>query len=378
MRVFHWQPQSLAETLSFRTEVKKARTAERRVSFADAIQRQAFGFVVDAPTSEDMIGDFLADPNQTFLVPEWPTATLRTSGTITATDTVIPVEDSVVYAVGQQVLIGQGEAWEQAEVDATGTGEITLTAGVADTYAANDFYPTFVVPLVEAICPGGLAITKLVNWRRVDVDFLTTVPVDIAHDPYDQFDDRPFVDDGYLVTGAEEPAGRAGVLMDSGHGAFSIEETETFTRRGLTLSWVLETYADQMRLRRFLHFMRGRDGELYASAQEAELVLNAGFSASALTINVQPVRPAADMVGLTILIQEGSNQIFRTITGATDVNDTEQSLTIATPGFVGTVAAKISFLTKCRFDTDDFEIAYNFRRGGGTIAQVSAPIIEVP
>jgi len=377
MSVWYWPPNSMSETLGFRTEVLPSRTTERRVSYADGIQTLSYGYVSSPRVAEEMTRLFLSDTEQTFLVPEWPTCTLARTGSIAVTDTIIPVDDVVVYAVGQQVIIGSGDLWEQAEVLSIGASSITLTAGVGATYAASAAQPTFVAPLINCICPEGIVDNTSYPIRGVNLKFLSTSPIDIPANPYSTYDGAPFVTDGFSMFGPLAGGnGRRSILFDTGFGGFEIGSTEDYTRRAGTLSFFDATYADRMELRRFLHFMRGKDGEMWVTSGQPELLLNAGVASNALSFSVQPVAPAADMVGTVVNFSEGSNTTTRTITGATDVSPTAQTLEIAVTGTTYTTAATVSFMRKCRFDTDEFVFQYRYS-ADGLLATVETPILEV-
>lgn len=376
--VWYWPPNSINETLVFKTEVQTTRTQERRVSYMDASQRFTYGYVATAKITEEMIGLYLPDTTTTFYVPEWPTATFDRSLGVTVADTVIPVDDSVVYVVGQQVILGRGENWEQGEVDSVGTGQVVLTSGVSATYGASQEQPFFVAPLIECLIPNRINFSSAISRRRLSVEFLSVAPVDIGENPYTLFNSLPFVNDAQVIL--DDKAGSAGqvsVLADSGFGVYQVVLSEEYTRRGGTLSFFDYTYADRMKRRQFYHFMRGRDGEMYVPSNEPDLELNASFSSSALTLNIKPVTLAAEMVGKIIYVQVGSSTVAKVITGATDNSLTSQTIQFSgTIGFEGTPSnALVSFVNKFRFDEDEVNINYSYSKDG-LIASSSNTLLE--
>jgi len=377
MNVWHWAPNRLTENLEFRTEILPSQTAERRVSYADAIQSFGFGYVLTPRVAEQMSRLYLSDPNQTFLVPEWPTATFARTGSLSLAETVIPVDDVVVYAVGQKVILGSGDQWEEGEVASIGATDITLDVGTASAYSGSEEQPIFVAPLIESICPSGFENAVKFPIRGMQMRFLSTAPIDIPANPYTLYDGRPYLDDGYSMFGdLVGGGGRASILFDTGFGGFEIGETEEYTRRTGTLSFFDQDYSERMRRRRFLHFMRGRDGEMWVTSGQPELALNGSVASNALTIDVQPVAAAADMVGTVINFTEGASSVTRVVSDAVDNDANSQTLTIAVPNTAFTTSAKLSFMNKCRFDTDNFEIQYRFSKDG-LMSQFQAAIIEV-
>lgn len=377
-KVWFWTPNSLSETLEFNTQILTSRTSENRTSHMDAVQRLRFGYTASPDEAEKMINLYLSDPNQIFHVPEWPTATLSRTASVSSADTTIPVEDDVVYQVGQSVIFGVGDHWELGEISSLGGTSVNLVSAASRDYAGSQEQPFFVAPLINCILPSGVEYSSRYPIRGMNVEFLSVQPIDIQESTYATFAGLPLVTDGQV--GISEYAGsasRSSMLVSSGFGSFEIIETETFTRRTGTMSFFDLNYADRMMRRRFFHFMRGRDGELWAPSGQADVIIASGFGPSEILIDIQPVAPAADMVGRFILITEGANSAAREILGALDNSETSQTIQIAATGFSATNAANVSFLTKCRFDTDAIEISYFFSKDG-LMAQTSLSIIEVP
>lgn len=377
--VWHWSPRSIAEGLEFHTDIRKTRTSEIRDSYKDATQRTTLAHRVSPDVAERMISLYQADPNQVFLVPEWQTATMHRDLTIASGATTIPVVDDVVYAVGQDIFVGNPEtSWEKCTVSAIGTNELTIAAGTSAAYVGTVSAPVTVAPLIEAIMPGGLQFADSFPMKDVSGQFLAIKPIEIGQNPYPLFNARPLVTDGAFIFAPLQGAiSRASVLVDSKFGSYAIVETEELSRRFGTLSFIDTTDAQRIQRRRFLHFMRGRDGEMYVPSPQADVVLNAGFTSSSLSLDIKPFTSAANMIGRSILITQNGATAARTITSATDVSPTSQAISMTAIGFTGTSAARIRMLTKCRFDVDEFEIAYQFSVSG-LLARFSAPTIEVP
>ena len=379
VNVWFWSPRRISEALEFNTDIRKTRTAESRDSYKDATQRLMMSHKVTPYIAQNMVALYEEDPNQVFLVPEWPNATINRDTTIALGTTIISVVDTVVYSIGQEIFVGNSETgWEKCVVSSVGANDLTISPGTVTSYVGSAGSPVIIAPLIEAILPAGVQFSTDFPMQDVSVQFVAIKPIEIGQNPYTDLSSIPVVTDGAVsfepIQGAKK---RASVLVDSKFGSYAIAETESYQRRSGTLSFMDTTDAQRVQRRRFLHFMRGRDGEMYVPSPQADVLLNAGFTSSSLSLDIKPFTSAANMIGRSILVTQDGATAARTITSATDVSPTSQAIGVAAIGFAGTTDARVRLLTKCRFDVDEFEIAYQFSVGG-LLARLSAPTIEVP
>lgn len=375
--VWRWWPQSVAETLEFETDVRMARSAEWRDSLKDATQYLTLGHILRWPLAEAMIETMRANALGQWLVPEWPNATVSVN-TLAAGVKVIPVAVPAAYAPGQQVFIGTSEdAWEQRFVVSIGASTITLTEGLAATYAGSASRPVVVAPLVRCIAPGGLDFQTAYASQALSPRFMSIRPVDLAANPYPLHAGIPVVTDGRVpfqpLAGAMS---QAADLFASGFGAYALQAAETYTRRRGTVSWYAQGHAARWALRGFLHHLRGRDGEFWLPTGQNDLPLVNPVASGALNVTVRACAPNAAMIGRRIVIREGANLVTRQVTGATGPANA-QVLAISASGVAFTTEAVVSLAVKSRLDTDQVEIAYQFA-AGGLAATCAAPVIEVP
>lgn len=375
--IWYWWPQSIAEILEFETDVRAARSGEWRDSLKDATQFLELSHVLHHARAEAMIEAVRANALGEWLVPEWPNATV-VAATIAAAATIVPVAIPGAYTVGQKVFIGLDETtWEQGEVDAVGVSDITLVTGLTNAYSGSSQRPLVVAPLILSIAPGGVEFQRMFPVHSLSVRFMSIKPVDLANNPYATHAGLPVVVDGAVpfqpLAGA---VNQAYDLFASGFGAYALQEAETYTRRRGTVSWYDKSHADRWARRRFLHFLRGRDGEFWLPTGQNDLPLVSSVSSGALAIVVKPVATNAAMVGRRVVLREGSNVVIREVTGVISVGP-NQSLSIAAPGVAFTTAATISLAVKSRLDTDQVALGYQFA-AGGLAAFCSAPVVEVP
>jgi hypothetical protein len=375
--VWRWKPQAITETLEFETDVRITREGEWRDSLKDATQFLALSHTRRNFDAETMIETVRANALGEWLVPEWPNATIST-GTLAAAATVIPVAVPAAYRIGQAVWVGFDDAaWEQRTVASLGASDITLTAGLGATYAGSASRPVIVAPLILCIAPSGIEFQSVYSVQGLSARFMSVDPVDLAANPYPLHAGLPVVTDGRVpFSPLAGSVSQAGDLLASGFGAYALQSVETFTRRRGTVSWYDRGHAARWDRRRFLHFVRGRDGEFWLPTGQNDLPLQGPVASGALTALVRPVAANAAMVGRRIVIREGASVVIREVTGAVSTGP-NQSLSIAAPGVAFTTAATVSFAVRSRLDTDQMEIGYLFA-GGGLAATCAAPVVEVP
>lgn len=377
--VWYWPPNGISEKIEFLTDIRQSRTSEIRDSCKDATNYLKYTYRVHHDIGEAMIDFYRSDPLGEFLVPEWSTATVSKTVTINLGQTVIPVEDSSVYEVGGLVFIGNGKhEWEQAEVDSLGVGSITLTAGTVNAYAGSQSKAVFVSPLISCILPRGIDFNSKFRVTDLTCNFLNAVTLDISQNIYPQYLSLPLITDGKI--GASQLSGSVrqfAELFDSTEGAYDLLSQEDYSKRYGELSFYDANYEERINRRKFLHFMRGMDGEMWVRSGQRDLPILSGFSASSLSLSVKPFASALRMTGKHIIIKEGNELVAREITGAIDVSQSEQTLFISAPGFIGTTSALVSLLHRSRFDQDAFDISYKFTPFGLKTSLITK-VVEVP
>lgn len=377
--VWYWPPNSIGETLEFSTDIRISRTVEKRDSHKDATTKLALGYTVAQNIGEAMLDTYRKTPSDTFLVPEWTTATFMRSGVLAISSTVIPVEDETIYTVGRTVFIGNGNSlWEQSEVLSVAPGAITLTAGLSREYIAGQDQVVFIAPMLECLLSDGVKFSTRFKVTSLNMEFISIDGPDLGANPYSEYEGLPLVTDGFLTfSELQGEVRQASNLADSGFGHYAVLPVEEFTRRRGQLSFFDGDYAGRMARRKFYHFLRGRDGEFWMHTAQRDMPLNLPFSAGSLTLSVKPFTSATRMVGRHIMIKEGDNFAASEVTSASDVSDTQQTLQITAPGFAGTTEAMVMLMHRSRLDDDTVQIGYRFTPNG-LKASTLANVVEVP
>jgi hypothetical protein len=375
--VWRWWPQSFQEVLEFETDVRMARSAEWRDGLKDATQFLSMSHVLQVAQAEKMIDVVRSNPLGEWLVPEWPNATVSTN-TLSLADTVIPVAVPAAYSVGQAVFVGVGpDDWEEGEVASIGVSDITLVDGLTSGYAGSSQRPVVVAPLVRCIAPGGVDFQSVFASQGLSVRFMSIEPVDLAYNPYPLHGGLPVVTDGRVpfqpLPGA---LSQSADLFISGFGAYALQQAETYVRRYGTVSWYDKGHAARWERRRFLHHLRGRDGAFWSPTGQKDMTLLAPVLSGASSVSVKPCASNSSMIGRRITFSEGANHVTRQVLGASGT-EYSQTLNITPTGVAFTAGAIVSLTHKCRLDTDQVEIYYQFA-AGGLAATCTAPVVEVP
>jgi len=378
--VWYWPPNAISEKIEFLTDIRASRTAEIRDSYKDATNYPKYGYRVHHEIGEAMIDLYRSDPLGEYLVPEWSTATVSKNVIINLGQTIIPVEDSSVYEVGGLVFIGNGKhEWEQATVGSLGVGTITLTTGTVNAYSGSQFRAVFVAPLISCILPSGINFNSQFRVINLTCNFLNSATIDIAENIYPEYLSLPLVTDGKIgVSQLSGSVRQFAELFDSGHGAYDLIAQEEYSKRYGEFSFYDSDYQSRLNRRKFLHFMRGMDGEMWVRSGQRDLNLLSGFSAASISLSVKPFTSVSRMIGKHIYLKEGGQIAAREVTSATDVSDSEQTLFLSSPpGFDGTISTMVSLLHKSRFDQDMFDISYRFTPFG-LKSSLTAKVVEVP
>lgn len=378
MADWYWIPNRLSESLEFTTDIQGTKDAEWRTTMRDATQRFQFTYVALHPAGEDMVEAVRANPLGSWNVPIWSLATINRAGTLATAATVLTVEQSGAYEVGQSVFIGSDHtSYEIGEVASLGAGSITLVSGLASDHVASVQRPVVVAPISTYLAPGGLQFSTAERHKDASIEFICTAPVNLEANPYSTFDGSPVVEGGRVpFSPLSGSMSQANQFVDNGFGAFAVVETESFTRRRGTISFFDSTFDGRWERRQFIHWTRGSAAPFWVPTGKDDLPLVNPIGAADLQIKVRGLGLASDLIGRSIRIAGGGNIVYREIDDATD-DVGGVLLTIASTGTAFGTDATISLMHRVRLDVDQVAMNYVFTTGG-LAAFTSAPVVEVP
>ena len=375
--VWNYFPQGLSESLEFETDVRQTPQGEWRDSLKDATQVFSVSHILNQSKAETALGRVEANSFGEWYFPDWANQT-RTTSNIAAATTVLTVDNSAVYSVGQKVLVAiDDDHWEQGEVLSKAVGSVTLVAGLTNAYGGSVIRPAVVVPLVLCIAPNGAEFQATFNYNSLAMSFMSIDPLDLSENNYPLFQSLPVVLDGAVAfSPLAGSVSQAIDVMASRFGAYEQQEVELYTRRRGTVSWYDKGHVAMWNRRKFIHFLRGRDGEFWMPSGRNDLKLQASIGASDLTVSVIGLIPDAQMAGKLILIKEGSNVVYKEVTGALTTAGV-QDLEITATGIAFSQSAVVGFMNKSRLDSDTLEVQYQFV-AGGLASFCAVPTVKVP
>jgi hypothetical protein len=354
------------EALSWETDIMATPASERRVSLRAARQTVSYSYILSDHETAEAEWLVRENPLGEWFVPLWFEAT--PAQPIAAADTVLAVDTEAHYFAGGSLVVWAGcDAATVCEIASVGSGTVTVTSPVGNTYAK-----AIIMPLRTAWLDGGLRVSRIRERGLSDVAVTFQVTDDDAPaaTPYAQYLGLDLV----LKCGVVEPL--AGSLVpvfdtvDNGSGPVSLEPRNEYIASRHSMSWRLK--ANLWERRRWMHHIRGRDRAFWLADWQKDLTLAAPITSEGATITVRKIAPvAASLIGRHLLVDDGT-KTAREITNAV-TSGTNQVLTV-TPIGRNISAARIGLLRKVRFDADVIELAH--QHWFYTAARI--PLVEVP
>lgn len=337
-----------------------------RDSLMPVRQSFALSFFFDAEELTVAQGLIEANPYGDWYLPLWTDQSR--GGAILSTDTVIACDTAGAYVAGGRAVIWESRTSHVvATIASVGSGTITLTAPVGQAFTAP-----VVAPIRTAFAPDGM------ETERVYHDFATATVKFILRDadatetsPFATYLSRPVLSDLSLaVSGATGAVRQEVTVLDNGFGFVAVETLRDVVETVYSASWQDETLSDLTRRRRWLNYLRGRDGTFWHASRSREMQALAAIGAAATTFTIRPVLPApSDYIGRHVAF---NGSIYREITNAA-LSGSDHVLTIAATGQALT-DPEICFLRRYRLDADEITMNHiGNRRAVGAV-----PIREVP
>jgi hypothetical protein len=190
----------------------------------------------------------------------------------------------------------------------------------------------------------------------------------------------PLVDDLNFTDGnSSEGFGQGTARIDSGIGPIAFIR-KRFPKLSFQKGWAAQSLTTLAALRGLLYALRGRQRSFYMPTFREDFVLAAGVAPSDASLTVKPVdynrfvTPVEPLKNLAVYLKNGS-VYYREILAAVPSGLNEALTLDASFGvaFQPADVLRISYLVRCRFDSDDIDIRHNDLRQG----DVQMPVVGV-
>jgi hypothetical protein len=369
------------ETLEWKTDVLRARSAEQRIALRDA-PRRTYSLEHFFSSKAYSNARILMRQAESFLVPDWTLGNDVENVTLGMGVAIAFPTADLGLAVGGKMIVWQSPLqYQEIEIQSFDAN------GIVAVQVSSVMIKATIYPLVPALCPRGLTIRRMTNdLASGGVEMEITANVDLGASSYPQYrghdivPDRPLSNRGSLSESVIWPHD----VLDNDLGTPSVVRGRSYPDDKFILSWELDDRASLIVFRKWLHSRKGKQKAFWASswAEDLDLAVNIGATDTAITIFTPPGVADLGMTAFDIDITTSAAvhyyvQVTNAAAGSLVGGLPTLSLTLA--GALGTALSvaevdRISFLRCSRFDADRVEI----RHLGGDVSNVSIPCIEVP
>lgn len=379
-----------AEVLTFLTDVIQAKSGKERRQALRKNPRQTFDYEylvddVDRADFENRLFDFHA---RQFGVPIWFDDS-DLSVAVLAGDTVVNVNSTAFrdYRVGGlAVILAANGTFDVLSLTAVGATTLTSSSPTVNAYPLG--LATQVFPLPTCRLPSKL------NGKRWPVNLssmrLPFSPADndsnlasIAHFPT-LYKGKPVIESGQIVNGTLSESFETRVtVIDSGVGL--LEQTSPWDgmRHGSQLELRAQGRQAAWELRRFAHWLRGKQVTFYVPRDAPDIIPKADLLnlSTAMTIEnigyYQYVRQRRPRNSIYIKLTNGTVLMRDIVNSAASLDPTQEGLTVDIAWAGTTLLAnisRISFLEKMRLDTDAVRLEFDVN---AQTVRLRAPIVTV-
>lgn len=377
--VWPYPPSEFKETLSFLTDVRQAPAGEMRDSLRTGRIEAQLLFPMDFQRRVAAEAVFRQNAMGMWHVPLWPELTRLPSGILSSATSVSGVNTDASYFVGGFAFVTDGSAWEAIEIAGISPGELSFVGTLSRDYASARIMPTF-----EAQCAEGLQASREFALDRLSVGFVGSSPVGFEADPFVVYNGSAVggvvTDASVVVTPLQDGVAQALEFIDTGFGATALERVEKYSRLRSTIAWSDDDSARRWRMKRWLHYLRGRDRGFWLPSFRTDFALIGSASSGQANFTVSEIEEAAfpDLVGraLYILGPSGGYSV-RTIASLTALGGATRVTVNGTLVEALNQSARVSLMTFSRLDTDQVEIRHQLTGDARFLSSFSLSTIEV-
>jgi hypothetical protein len=369
------------ETLEWKTDVLRARSAEQRIALR-AAPRRNYSLEHFFRSKAYSNARILMRQAASFLVPDWTLGNDVVNVTLGMGVAIAFPTAELGLAVGDQMIVWQSAlVYQQIEVQSFDAN------GIVAVQVQTEMDRASIYPLVPALCQNGLSLRRMSNDLATGgVEMEVTANADLSASSYAQYrghdimPDRPLSNRGALNEAVIWP----NEYIDNQLGGPAMLRERSYPDDKFTLSWEIDERTSRIAFKKWLYSRKGKQKVFWASswAEDLDLAADIGAADTAITIFTPPGVTDLGMTAFDIDIATTAGvhyyvQITNVAEGLPVGGLDTLSLSLAAAlGAALSVAevARISFLRCARFDSDRVEI----RHQGGEVCSITIPCIEVP
>lgn len=373
----------LVERMAFKTDIlERLPGTEQRIALRDT-PRQHFDAIyrLDGHDRRAFLAILFDAQGRAAGFPMWQEPT-RTTAPIAVSDTTISVE-STSYADWRADSVGivltDSETYEALEVESFTETTITFSSPFQTAFATGSIVMPVRTSYFRQDITGGRAPLALQTFA-VRYDVLEN-SADLADaSAFETYRSKVLLDEpNWIDRELEDTVQRRMTTIDNGVGTFLRLSEWGASRRIHRKTFFCRTRQRVWEVRQLLHALRGRAISFYIPTfyPDVEPLSDLVSGTSTLSIKnigytdlIQDRSPKGD---LQVVMADGT-KIRRQITGSSEVDDTEETLTVDSNWGVDGPIERVEFLEKVRLDSDEILIEHLDSQGS---ARISAPVKAV-
>lgn len=380
LTVWPFVPQiQFTEELEWMTDVMQAYSTEQRYALRTA-PRQAFSYAFQLDDYQYSRAKALGYSwaHRMYGVGVWAES-IRVGALLEGATSILLDTTQGDFRANDVILLWESdESYLAAETTTLSAGAVGLKLPLS-----RPFSNAYVMPLRFARTLAGLTFQRdNPAATTLTVDFSVDNNVDLAvgfTSPFPQYRGRDILTTPSVISGDMQDSAFRGVeVFDNLTGPLLTDPIFGYVTRSEAVIFDPQTRAELWALRRWLHYLRGRQRTFWLPSWENDLTLVQDVQSIDLSIKVRPIEYPAAYAVTDILVEltTGTTYYRRLLSGSIDTSGNEVlALETAFPvNFTVAQVRRISFMRHVRLDSDRLELQHSY--GGRT--RISTTCVEVP